>query len=500
MTSEGRFTVLSSALVVCQNVIVKMRKRDLVIVIRLVADVTYTYGFLLLVPLIIALCRAEFAQAITFAAGAALITPFSWFLRRKHPAAEVHVWHAAVALALSWTILSIFSSAPFVVGGMSWIDAAFESFSAWTDTGFTMLPHPEELPLSLSVFRVISQWASGIGIVILMLFLHGPSPTAAHSFFQAEGRFEDFDANIWRVGRVIVLIYLCYTAAGFVLLTLFGVPPFHALTHAITSLSTGGFSTNSIGVGVYGVWPSVVAMGLMLCGGISFGSHQALFSGNIAKFFRNPEIRALLAIIVGATGLLLLEQFLARGRLRVLETVFYAISAVTTAGAGSTLPLSEMPDSFVFTIIFLMITGAVYGSTTGGLKLWRILIIVKLIGREIARPFYPVGTVMPVRMGNNIISTETALQVTVYSLLYLGFALIGSLIFMLFGYRSLYALFTVFSAQGNIGLNAIPDAAYYSMPVFLKLQLIFHMLVGRMEIFPLFYLLRAVYRASSGRR
>ena len=125
-----------------------------------------------------------------------------------------------------------------------------------------------------------------------------------------------------------------------------GVPPFHALTHAITSLSTGGFSTNSVGVGVYGALPSIVAMGLMLCGGISFSSHQALLSGDVRKFFRNPEIRVLFAVIFGATALIVFQQWLIEGHLwnRVLTSAFYVITTITTCGAGTTVALSTMPD------------------------------------------------------------------------------------------------------------------------------------------------------------
>ena len=126
--------------------------------------------------------------------------------------------------------------------------------------------------------------------------------------------------------------------------------------------------------------------------------------------------------------------------------------------------------------MLLMISGAAYGSTTGALKLWRLMIVGQVIGREIKRPFYPAQAVLPIRMGSNRIHGKTVIQVTAYVLLYLALALAGSLIFMLFGYRGLHGLFTVFSAQGNVGLNTMPDAAYYGMHPLLKIQLIFHML------------------------
>jgi trk system potassium uptake protein TrkH len=298
------------------------------------------------------------------------------------------------------------------------------------------------------------------------------------------------------VGRTIVLIYVGYTVLGMVAFVVLGVPPFHALTHAITSLSTGGFSTNRVGVGLYGALPSIVAMALMLCGGISFGSHHALISGNPKKFLRNPEIQTLAVVILVASGLLLLEQFLIEGHAmdRVLDSVFYVVSAISTCGAGTRLALTDVPDIFVFTMIFLMVSGAVYGSTTGALKLWRLIIVGRVLGREISLPFYPAGTVMPIRMGNNVITESTALQVSAYALLYLALGLVGSLVFMFFGHGPLHSIFTVFSAQGNVGLNAMPEAIYYGMHPVLKVQLILHMLLGRMEIFPLLYLLHGLRR------
>jgi trk system potassium uptake protein TrkH len=201
-----------------------------------------------------------------------------------------------------------------------------------------------------------------------------------------------------------------------------------------------------------------------------------------------------LAIVIAVSALLVFEQYLADGQVagRVLSSVFYTVSAVSTCGAGTTLPLSSVPDVYVFTIMLLMVSGAAYGSTTGALKLWRLIIVGRVIGREIRRPFYPAQAVLPITMGNNRIHGHVVIEVTAYVLLYMALGLAGSLVFMLFGHRSLHALFTVFSAQGNVGLNAMPDAVYYGMHPVLKVQLIVHMLIGRMEIFPLLYLFRGI--------
>jgi trk system potassium uptake protein TrkH len=477
-----------------------MKRRDLAIVARLVADFVYAFGYLLLVPAVIGLVLGEHWQALTFGLGAGVLIPLFYVVRRRMHDVDVERRHAAITLAVVWTLFSLLSSIPFGVHGLAWVDALFESFSAWTDTGLTMIPDPGELPYSLGTFRILMQWISGLGIVLFMLFVQGPSPRAARSLFAAEGRFEDFTTNLWQVGRTIVLIYAGYTLAGFVAFLLLGLSPFEAIAHAASSLSTGGFSTNSVGVGLYGMLPSAVAMVLMLCGGISFGSHQALFSGNLKKFLRNPEIRLLFVIVAFSSVLLFAEQLLWQDPAmmeghhgeRFFDSVFYVVSSISTCGAGTILPLSQVPPVFRFTVFLLMISGAVYGSTTGALKLWRIIIIGQVIGREVRQPFYPSGTVMPIRAGSNRITEGTALQVAAYALLYLAIGLGGSLIFMLFGYGSLDALFTVFSAQGNVGLNAMPEAVYFGMQPVLKGQLILHMLIGRMEILPLLYLLHGL--------
>jgi trk system potassium uptake protein TrkH len=471
-----------------------MRQKSLGITVRLAADVLYYYGYSLLIPCAIAVGARERQQALIFGLGAAVVIGICWTVRQRTSATGVQKRHAATALALTWTLLALFSFIPFVAHGMVAIDALFESFSAWTDTGLTMIPDPASLPLSLGVFRIQMQWISGLGIVIIMLFLYGPASRAAQSLFQAEGRFEDFAMSVWQVGRTVVSIYVGYTFAGFVLFWILGVPPFDALMHAITSLSTGGFSTNSVGVGVYGALPSIVAMILMLCGGISFGSHQALLSGRVRKFLRNPEVQMLFVVAIVSWGLLMFEHLTVEGRLGegVLTSAFYAVSAISTCGAGTSLPLSRAPDVVIFTITMLMISGAAYGSTTGALKLWRLIIAAQVVAREIKRPFYPESAVLPIRVGSNRISGEIVIQVMAYIILYLALGLAGSLVFMLFGHSSLHALFTVFSAQGNVGLNAMPDAVYYGMHPVLKVQLILHMLIGRVEILPLLFLLRGL--------
>jgi len=475
-----------------------MKRQDWETIFRVVVDFLYAYGALLLLPLGVAIFTADDTMALTFGALAGLIIAGSSLARRALSPASVTQQHAIIALGLTWTLLSLFSSAPFLVAGMPLIDALFESFSAWTDTGLTMIANPALLTPSVAVFRLAMQWISGLGIVMFLLSWRGITPREAHSLFRAEGRFEDFSSNVRNIGRVVVTLYAGYTLAGTLALWALGISFWEALAHAVTSLSTGGFSTNSVGVGIYGALPSLVAMTLMLAGGISFGSHYALLTGKAQKFWRNPEVRTLLVMIAVSTGILTIVMWShSPGELRLLESAFYAISAITTCGAGTTLPLSQTPDSFIVTMMLLMLSGAVYGSTSGALKLWRLIILGKVIRRSVRRLFHPEARPEPIQMGNNVITDAMVKQVWVYMASYLTLSLAGSLSFVLLGYRPLHAFFTVFSAQGNVGLNAMSDALYFGMPALLKVQLIIHMLLGRMEILPMVHFVRALHLGPS---
>ena len=469
----------------------QLRLRDWQAIVRLLADIGQGFGVFMLLAGLLALLTGDGPGTVSFLGLGLPVALASRYVRRRQVEGKATSRHAVLALALAWPTLSLLSLVPFVAsGGMRWIDAAYESFSAWTDTGLTMIRDPSTLPVALGVFRIVIQWFSGLGIVMFMLSLRTSSAQDAYSLFQAEGRPETFSTDLWVIGRTVVRIYCAYTLLGFVALWAAGLPPLTALAHAITSLSTGGFSTNSVGVGIYGPVPTLIAMGLMLAGGISFASHRNLIAGQWAKFWRDPEVRLLLALIVVASGLVAAQAVLAGFHgLGPLNSLFYVVTAVTTCGAGTIPTLSDVPATVQFTLLLLMVSGAAFGSTTGALKLWRLIVVAQVVAREVRRPLYPERAVLPLKVRGLTLSDSAAVTVLGYVSLYLALGVVGSLIFALFGYTPLESLFLVFSAQGNVGLNVLPDARYFDMPVLLKAQLILHMLLGRVEILPFLSLL-----------
>lgn len=175
----------------------------------------------------------------------------------------------------------------------------------------------------------------------------------------------------------------------------------------------------------------------------------------------------------------------------IYDGFFYIVSAITGTGATTIVSLNSLPALTIFIIILLMIFGACYGSTTGALKIWRILILFKVIRREIHKAFLPQKTIVQLKIGDRVISDDAALKALSYLALYAFFLISGSIIFMLFGFGSIESIFTVASAQGNVGLNLLSGQVWYSMSPFLKLLLSLHMIVGRMEILPFLILLKS---------
>ncbi|MBI4919565.1 TrkH family potassium uptake protein [archaeon] len=471
----------------------ELKRVDLLLILQLISTLLRVYGVALVVPALVAFYFKEFVAASSYFVSGLIIfggsSAILLFLEKPLAGYEVKLRHAVICLALAWTAVSLTSTIPFIQSGMSFVDAFFESISGWSGTGLTMVPDPSKLPQSLNFFRAFIQWVGGFGIVVLALLLY-TRPSTAKRLFAAEGRTENFFWDFKKIARGVVGIFLFYTILGVISLRISGVPFFHAIIHTLTSISTGGYSSNPVGIGLYGAWPMFFGILLMIIGSTSFSSHYDLLTGQFKRFVKNPEIRFMLFIISFAAILIFFEIWVMKGKF-FYDGFFYVVSAISGTGAGTPVAVSSFNQVSMIILIFLMICGTCYGSTAGAIKLWRILIIGKIIRREISRHFLPEHAVLPIKVGDQIVNDDQALKVTAYALLYLSLLFIGSFVFMLSGYPTVDSIFTVASAQGNVGLNILPEATYYGMNPLLKLLLSFHMILGRIEIFPFLILVRS---------
>ncbi len=465
-------------------------KEDILIVLQIVSNMMRMYGIALVIPLLVALYYGETSYAKLFLVMAISFTLVFSIIKRLIKIPECDTKHAILSLVLVWIFISLFSVIPFLYYGIPFLDAIFESTSGWTGTGLTMIQDPSVIPHALQFFRGFIQWVGGFGVVILVLLLY-EKPKTAYVLFLAEGRFEHFSIDFIKIARIIVGIYAAYTAIGTFFMWISGVPFFDALVHIMDIIATGGFSTNTTGIGIYGKGPMFIAIIFMYIGGTSFLSHYALLKGKIVKFLRNPEVKYMFILFAVCAGIISLDLYFNK-KASYYHGIFYALSALTGTGAGTPFSVDKFPPASIVILLILMISGPAYGSTGGAIKLWRSIIVLKVIRREILKPFLHPNTIIPLKMGNNVIDDETASKVASFAIVYIFLILIGGLVFMFFNYDLQDSIFIVASAQGNVGLSTLSGTVWFNMHYVLKILLILHMLIGRVEIFPFFILLKAL--------
>lgn len=464
--------------------------KDFSVVAKILLQTFRVIGFAIILPMLVAMYYGETGFVVLFAEMALGIIVFCSAAGFFIEVAEPKLKHGVVAVALAWIILSLVSSLPFMAYGMSPVDSFFESVSGWTGTGLTMVQLPQSLPFALNFWRGFIQWVGGFGIVILALLIL-EKPRVARNLMAAEGRSEDFYLNAVTIARAIAGIYLLYTALGIIGFMLVGMNLFDAVVHTFTTLATGGYSTQSAGLGFFGHGAMIVGIFLMCAGGINYVSHRALLKRRFKDFASNPEIKfffgiILVAMLLVSVNMILLNNFVP------LDQLFYIVSAITGTGATTFFQAISFGGATIFILILLMIFGACYGSTTGALKLWRVILVLKIFEREIRKIFLPQGAITPLKSHGACIDDEKALNVIAYICLYLLVLAGGAMVFMFFGFSIVDSIFTVASAQGNVGLATIGGESWFLMNPLLKILLSIHMLVGRIEILPFFVLIKAL--------
>jgi hypothetical protein len=248
----------------------ELSKDDLLIILKLIANMVRYLGLFVIPTIIVAVIYGESSHSLLFLAMAALmIVPFSAiYSNMRHIGNDVSLKHGILAIAIGWFVVGIIFAIPYIAEGFSPVDSFFEATSGLSTTGLTMIPHPSKLPFSVNFWRAFTQWFGGFGIVVLALMFF-EKPKAAQGLFVAEGRAEGFYNNVYKIARIIMGIYLLYTALGIILYLWSGMDLFNAVVHCFTALSTGGFSTDDTGVGAFGRPAMLVTMAVTCIGGIN---------------------------------------------------------------------------------------------------------------------------------------------------------------------------------------------------------------------------------------
>jgi len=402
-------------------------------------------------------------------------------------------------VAISFLILPLIGAVSFLPSfNYNILNAIFESVSGFTTTGLTLYSSLNELPKSLLLWRAETQWMGGIGIIMVFLFIFSrlkahtytkitdaeTEAGSAVSLYQAQGFPERLEPNLKKTTKNIMLIYGSYTLIGIILLLITGMPLFEAIGMSFTSISTGGFTLkDSFYSNNYQL---IVLSILMLLGSISFIAHNKLLQKKFKSFLFSFEKNIFFLILVIAC-LITLTVFT---DFKVL--VFEIISAFTTTGYSIT-NISLLPQLFIFIIMIGMMIGGSIASTAGGMKVFRIFYLIKAVPWLLKKLSSPAKAIIPLKIRNKIIDENNILIVQLFVFSYVFILLIGTIIFMIFGFSFFDSSFQVTSALGTVGLQT---TELISINWICKLVLMIAMLFGRLEIFPLMILIRNIIKRA----
>jgi trk system potassium uptake protein TrkH len=299
--------------------------------------------------------------------------------------------------------------------------------------------------------------------------------------------FPKLEPSIKKTTFEILIIYGAYTLLGIALLWIFGLPLLEAVGMTFTSISTVGFA---MGDSLHTNHAQLVILSiLMILGSISFVAHRDLIKLQFKKFFANTELRIFLVVLS-------VMIVIAYTQMRNFEvSIFQLISSFTTTGYTVT-EISLLPQIFIFFIMMSMVFGGAIGSTSGGMKLYRGYVLLKGVPWLIKKLSSPSEAIILFKMGKRIMEEKDLLITYIYIGCYLTLLLAGTIIFMLFGYNFIDSSFQIISALGTVGLSTMELSVINPL---LKIILMLAMLLGRLEIFPLFVLIRQSFHAIKSR-
>ncbi len=401
---------------------------------------------------------------------------------------EIKLIDALIVTALVYLMFSLVGAVPFLPV-KSFMDGFFEAMSGFTTTGLTMVNETTLSP-TLHFFRAYSQWLGGMGIIVLSLAILLRPGKGAFKLYASEFGEANIMGSVIETAKAVIKVYISLTVAGFIAFYLAGMGLYDALIHILTTIPTGGFSLYSESIGFYNSEAVSMTVTLfMILGAISFPLYYLAAKGAIREFFEDHQVQALLILVLFGSLIFIISFGPSPGN--VVPGIFQTTTAITTTGYN-TVPTGALPDGDKFVTIVYMIIGGGTGSTAGGIKLFRLLILFGLIRLVFFRTLLPKEATLPLRFGNITVDREEVESITAFFLSYLIIMVISTLaIIWLEGANLVNSLFEVASAEGTVGMSVGLTSPALN-PVS-KLILIVNMWLGRLEITPV---LVALYPGS----
>ncbi len=434
-----------------------------------------------------------------FAAGFVVSGILAIILKIAFPVPEeLELRHAMLVAALAYLAVPAVSTIPFVmIEHMSFIDGFFESISGWSCTGLTMIVYPENSSHVIQLWRSITQWIGGIGVILLMVTILIRPGTSTYIMYQSETRKDKIKPSIRSTINMIWFLYLVITVLGIALLVVVGMPLWDSINHSMVAIGTGGFSVWSDSIAHYqSINIELACMVLMIVGAMPIVFIYKSFKTPKSLFSLDSEVKAYLIILALGVTLLTAETYVQNGHLleSLRNSAFQFVSGMTTTGLQTTDMSGYSHTAFLILSIAAIIGGCA-GSTSGGLKVSRVVFLIKEFELWMKRTLLPRNAIVTLKIGNkrlveDIVRKELS-EAALISFLYLvtilvSVAILSHLVASTYDLSTI--IFSVCSAQGNVGLQTTiitPSLHWIG-----KVMFIVNMWIGRLEIIPVTLLIR----------
>lgn len=471
-------------------------------VIWTVGILVVLYGCSMMLPAMVALYYNA-GHIFQFLEAGSIVVVIGLVMMRYGGAAPTQLSHrdGFLIVALAWLMLSLIGAVPFWTTGTlpSVIDAMFESASGLTTTGATVLTGLDQLPHSILFWRSMQEWLGGMGIIVLAVAVMPLLGVGGMQLFKAEtpGPVKDkLTARVTETGKLLWYLYLGMTAICALAYWLGGMSPFDAVNHAMCTVAIGGFSTHDASFGYFDSnYLRLMAVFFMLLAGINFTLHfaAALRGFSVRTYVQDEEFRAymlwMMLLVLAVFMLLFVEQGVG-GEDGFVDILFNVVSVATTTGFAVS-DYGQWPPGATMLLLMTMFIGACAGSTGGGMKVMRILLLFRQGMREIRRLVHPHG-IIHIKVGRHRVSSDVTEALWGFAVLFFVCYIIIAMLLAFTGVDMVTAFSAAAACITNTGpgFGAVgPAGNYAAMPDMSKCVLIFGMLLGRLEIYTFFVML-----------
>ncbi|MGI6003698.1 MAG: TrkH family potassium uptake protein [Lachnospiraceae bacterium] len=451
---------------------------------------------LLLLPILVAMIYQEdtFSAFVVVAAGAFVLgSLMTW---KKPRDTSVYIKEGCVATALCWIIMSIVGCLPFVMTGAipSFTDALFETISGFTTTGSSVVNDLDVLPKSILFWRSFTHWIGGMGVLVFMLAVIPTIGGSSMNIMKAESPGPVVGKLVPKVRQTAATLYKIYivmTVIQIIFLLLGRMPLLEAIMITFGTAGTGGFAVSNAGLASYSPYCQWVIAIFMMLFGVNFNAYYLIIMKKVRDAFKMEEIRGYFLMIASATALIFINIY--DGTMTIehtLRDVFFQVSSLSTSTGFVTVDYDQWPAFAKTVLIIVMFIGACAGSTGGGLKITRVELLFKSMFHEIYTYIHP-KSVKKIKSDGKTVPEETIRSIQIYFFIFMVIFSVSLLLISLEGRDFESNFVAVLTAINNMGPGMSqfgPIENFSSMTVLSKYVMMFDMLAGRLELFPMIIL------------